>query len=147
MLAGKIALDSIHPNRYERPGNAVVTPGGKAETLTAEAERGATAVLLGDQLKAAGIHYQAEVELGRLVGRRWRVDFLLVAVLIGGAHRPVVVEVDGAVHRTKERFAADRAKARALAMLGFVLLPFTADEVRKGTAIADLRVLYGCADV
>lgn len=114
-------------------------------TATVEPSVGATALLLAEQLAASGIDHSAEVNLGQLVGRKWRVDFLLPPVMIAGRVAPVVVEVDGAVHRTKERFATDRAKVRALQLLGYVVLPYTADEVRKGTAIADLQVIYAGA--
>lgn len=125
-------------------GDRSVLDGPKPAKATATPE-GATAAMLREQMAAARIPHRCEVPVGALVGRKWRVDFVLEPALIAGAMRPVVVEVDGAVHRTRERFEGDREKARALACLGYVLIPFTAFEVRSGAAIRWLGVIYGGA--
>lgn len=103
---------------------------------------GETADILAGQLEARGISFAREVEFALVVDRKWRADFLLPPVWLGGVLRCAIVEVDGAVHRIGGRFETDRAKARAIQALGFHFLPFTANEVRLGGAVAQIAALY-----
>jgi very-short-patch-repair endonuclease len=66
--------------------------------------------------------------------RGWRFDFAWPAIKFA-------VEVDGEVHRIKERFHADIEK-RAVALLnGWDVLHVGGREVRSGQAIAWLKAL------
>lgn len=100
------------------------------------------AEIFAGQLAARGVEFRAEVEFGRTVGRKWRADFVLGPAWVGGVLRPVIVEIDGGVHKLQKRFESDRAKARGAQALGYHFLPFTAEEVRLGGAVAQVAALY-----
>lgn len=66
--------------------------------------------------------------------RRWRIDYAWPALRIA-------VEVDGEVHRIKERFHADIEKHAWLTLNGWTLLRVGGREVRDGRAIAWVKAL------
>lgn len=67
-------------------------------------------------------------------GRKWRIDF-------AWPQDRVAVEVDGEVHRIKERFHADIEKHAALVLAGWTLLRVDGRSIRAGIAIQWLRRL------
>lgn len=93
-------------------------------------------VTLLDQFVAAGLPAPyRDFTFHRL--RDWRIDLAWPAVKVG-------IEVDGGVHRTKERFYRDMDKHNALMQEGWRYLRVTPDEVRSGEAAERLtEVLRG----
>jgi very-short-patch-repair endonuclease len=61
--------------------------------------------------------------------RKWRIDFAWPA-------QRLAVEVQGAVHRTRERFAADFEKIQALTLSGWRYLPLSSEDIRAGRAVS-----------
>ena len=106
-------------------------PGAKAESS------------LAGQLETYGLPFEREVEFGAALGRFWRADFVLgrrVRDLAGGI-RPVIVEIDGGVHRTKKRFAADMAKRTTAQLCGYLVVCVSPEQVRTGEAMTIIRSL------
>lgn len=68
--------------------------------------------------------------------RRWRLDFAFPA-------EQLAVEVDGGVHRTKERFSGDMDKHNALTLAGWKTLRFSAKHIATGMAIEAIRAALG----
>jgi very-short-patch-repair endonuclease len=66
--------------------------------------------------------------------RKWRIDF-------AWPDMRVAVEVDGEVHRIKERFHADIEKHAWLTLNGWTLLRVGGREVRSGKAIEWIKRL------
>lgn len=75
---------------------------------------------------------EREVEYAAHLGRNWRADFLW-------KRGRVILEVDGAAHRTKERFAPDLEKANIAQILGYVYLRVGRQHIQNGRAIAWLQ--------
>lgn len=72
-----------------------------------------------------------------LAGRKWALDF-------AWPDRMLAVEVDGAVHRIKGRFAADLERSVVLTLLGWRVLRFSPAQVESAQAIDVVeRVLAG----
>lgn len=71
-------------------------------------------------------------------GRGWRFD------LCWPSER-AAVEVDGAVHRIKRRFAADIPKSQAALRLGYRVLRVTPADVRSGRALELVRELLAAS--
>ncbi len=84
-------------------------------------------------------------------GRRFRFDLAWAGWWIpphGRAYRPgihggLAVEIDGSVHRTKERWKSDQEKGNLAVMLGWQVLHWRNEQVRSGEAIAALRGIFG----
>ncbi len=68
--------------------------------------------------------------------RKWAADFCL-------PDRKLVIEVDGMVHRIKERFIADIERSNWLALNGWTLLRYSTKMVIDGTAIRDVLRFLG----
>lgn len=66
--------------------------------------------------------------------RKWRIDFAYPTLKIA-------IEVDGAVHRIRERFHADIEKHAWLVLNGWTLLRVGGREVRSGKAIEWVKAL------
>lgn len=66
--------------------------------------------------------------------RRWRLDF-------AWPDRRLACEVDGEVHRIKERFHADIEKHAALVLAGWTLLRVDGRAIREGIAVKWLTSL------
>lgn len=66
--------------------------------------------------------------------RGWRIDFAYPTLKIA-------IEVDGAVHRIRERFHADIEKHAWLVLNGWTLLRVGGREVRSGKAIEWVKAL------
>jgi len=65
-------------------------------------------------------------------GRGWRFDLCWTDMWLA-------VEIDGAVHRTKERFASDLPKQQEAFALGYKFLRVSPAQVRSGEALALVR--------
>jgi very-short-patch-repair endonuclease len=63
-----------------------------------------------------------------IVGRKFRIDFAWPKIKFG-------VEVDGEVHRIKERFHGDIEKGALLLLAGWAILHVSGREVRSGQAL------------
>jgi very-short-patch-repair endonuclease len=86
------------------------------------------------QLKVAG--YPPAVREYRFCKRRWRLDFAWPA-------QKVAVEIDGGTwvrgaHNRPVRIAQDHEKRNALVLMGWRVLTFTGEQVKKGTALGDI---------
>lgn len=79
------------------------------------------------QLKDAGIAFEREYAFAK--ARKWRFDFAFPG-------QRVAIEVDGDVHRLRDRFLGDRAKLNQAVMLGWRVLRFGAAEVADGRALS-----------
>ena len=66
--------------------------------------------------------------------RKWKADF-------AWPDRKLIVEIDGQVHRIKERFAADIERHNWLALNGWMHLRFSTKMVKSGEAIDTIRKL------
>lgn len=94
-------------------------------------------VELAAQLDAAGLVYEREYRFKP--DRRFRFDFAFPAAQLA-------VEVDGAVHRIKSRFASDREKSNLSMLLGWRVLHVTPAQVRNGEALALTQRLMSAFD-
>jgi len=65
-------------------------------------------------------------------GRKFRADCCWVDFKL-------IVEVQGAVHRIKGRFEADRERSQVIACLGYRLMLVAPEEVRNGRAVELVR--------
>ena len=81
---------------------------------------------LDQQLRLVGITAQV-LEHRFAPPRKWRFDLAYPAILFA-------VEVDGMVHRIKERFVADLAKHQAAFAAGWSVLRVSPAQVRSGEA-------------
>ena len=73
-------------------------------------------------------------------GRRWAFDLAWPSLMLA-------VEVDGAVHRIKERFKSDLEKRQAADRLGWRVLPVSPRQVESGRALELVRdALAGITD-
>jgi very-short-patch-repair endonuclease len=66
--------------------------------------------------------------------RLWRIDF-------AWPQYTVAVEIEGAVHRIRARFAGDLEKYNAMTLLGWCLLRYDHKAVKSGRAIAETQAL------
>jgi very-short-patch-repair endonuclease len=81
------------------------------------------------QCKLAGLHPIREYAFH--IERGWRFDFFFEA-------KSLAVEIDGGVHRIKDRFERDLEKHNAAVLMGFTVLRYTPAMVKAGTAIAQV---------
>lgn len=86
---------------------------------------------LAQQLEAAGITgFYVDAEY--LPNRQLRADILFI-------RERLVIEIQGAVHRTKAKWQADIFKAQDTMLGGFRLLPIATGQVRDGAAVEIIR--------
>ena len=71
--------------------------------------------LLGQMAKEGLPEPQREYAFAKDIGRNWRIDLAL-------PQQKLAIEVEGMVHRTRERFMADMEKYNELTMRGWKLL-------------------------
>jgi very-short-patch-repair endonuclease len=98
--------------------------------------------LLATQLDEAGIAYLREYRFEP--ERRFRFDFAFPGQDWGLA--PCALELDGAVHRIKGRFASDREKGNLAVLRGWRVLHVDRKMVQDGSALALVKQLLarGC---
>lgn len=84
------------------------------------------------QLDREMIPYEREYRF--LADRKFRFDFALVPVKIA-------VEIDGGVHRIKQRWTTDREKGNLALLTGWRVLHVDAVQVRSGGALMLLKRL------
>jgi len=101
-----------------------------AKTLPTRLKRSSLEAELAWQMDAAGLAYVSEYRFDPV--RRWRVDFAFLP-------QRLAVEIDGGVHRIKDRFERDPEKHNALVLAGWRLLRFSAPMVRGGHALLTIR--------
>lgn len=107
------------PRRRSRPRSSIPAPPSEGEAtlrlhLRAQLPR---------QLRPVEQHaFSAEL------GRAHRIDF-------AWPDRMLAVEVDGAVHRIRERFRSDLERHNLLQVLGWRVLRFSPADVRSGKAV------------
>lgn len=97
--------------------NKPAMPAGKAAELS-----------LRDQIVAAGLPEPFR-EFTFHPTRDWRLD-------LAWPDRKLAIEIDGAVHRTKERFAADMEKFNEAGLAGWTVIRVTPEQVSSGHALA-----------
>jgi very-short-patch-repair endonuclease len=71
--------------------------------------------------------------------RKFRFDFAIL-------DRMIAIEIDGAVHRIKQRFESDQEKCVLALMLGWRVLHVTPKQVRNGKAIELILQLIAHVD-
>ena len=106
--------------------------------------------LLAMQLKALGIEHEREFRFAS--PRRWRADFRICGPV------PLLVEVEGTTyfgknkngtmrlgrHQTAKGFAEDCVKYNAAAEIGYLVLRYTAAQIKSGAACAQIeRMVLG----
>jgi len=89
------------------------------------------------QMHAAGIDYVREFQF--VVGRRFRFDFAFPSRLLA-------VEIDGAVHRIRNRFTSDREKGNFAVLGGWRVLHFAPAQVKDGSALSLTRIALAGAN-
>lgn len=112
-----------------RTRRATAGKGRATSTTTAVSSPGEEALAM--HLTVNKIDFQRAVQC--IPGRKWRVDFLLGENL--------VIEIEGAVHRIKGRFARDLEKYNALTIAGYAVLRFNTKMVTSGKAIETITQL------
>lgn len=92
-------------------------------------------------MRQAGIEFEEEFAFGKPIGRKWRADFLV---------RPnVLIEIEGGLwvtsrHRTGMGFANDCRKYNAAAVLGYRVLRYTSEDLKRLDEVIDeIRSLIG----
>ena len=88
-------------------------------------------LLLADQCARAGLE-RPRTEFKFAPPRRFRADCYFEQARL-------IVEVQGAVHRIKGRFKADRERSQVIATLGLRLLFVAPQQVTDGTALEIVR--------
>ena len=93
--------------------------------------------MLAEQLTEAGIEFETEYRFA--VHRRWRLDFAIFP-MTRDEGRWIGIDIDGGVHRIKDKFARDVERHNALAMSGAWLhLRVTPAMVRSKEALELIR--------
>jgi very-short-patch-repair endonuclease len=111
-----------------RRGKPVADPGSRRAP---KEQSDGWSIVLRDQIVAAGLAEPWREHTFHSV-RGWRLD-------LAWAELKFAVEVDGAVHRTKERYYADIEKHNALSAAGWRWLRVTPAMVRSGEALELVR--------
>lgn len=105
--------------------------------------------LLLEQLRGAG--YAALPEVRFHPRRKWRIDVSVCAKQVSEDYgktwrddQPLAIEIDGGAwsrgrHVRGKGFIEDMAKQNALTELGWRILRFTPQQVRDGSALAQIR--------
>lgn len=104
-----------------------ITVPAPTEAAPRRAERSHLETRFQDQLQEAGIGGWV-AEFKPIPGRRFRLDF-------AWPDRLLAVEVDGAAHRTRERFAGDLEKNALLLLAGWRVLHVGRAQILDGRAI------------
>lgn len=113
--------------RGEQPDAKAPKPRKKRQR--SRGERDLEAHLRAQGIKGWRTEYPFDAGTG---GRKWKLDFCWPALKLA-------VEVDGGVHRIKERFAGDLDKLNALALAGWMTLRFSPEQVKSGAAVDTIR--------
>lgn len=92
-------------------------------------------VMLAAQLEGAGIAFEREYRF--VPARRFRFDFRIGTDL--------AVEIDGAVHRIRARFASDIDKQQLALLHGWRVLRVSPMQVRSGAALRLILLLQPSA--
>ena len=84
-----------------------------------------------------------EHPFAKSIGRKWRFDFAWPDVWHGESQpiTKLAVEIDGEVHRTRDRFRADLEKMNVAAAFGWVVLHFRPCQVRSRMAFDAIRTV------
>lgn len=91
--------------------------------------------MLASQLEKAGIQFEGQVEFHG--ARNWRADFKI------GSR--ILLDIDGGVHRIRDKFARDVERHNAIVLAGWLYLRVTPGMVKDGRAIELVRTAsYGC---
>lgn len=88
-------------------------------------------MLLAEQCASVGLE-RPKTEFRFAPPRRFRADCFFEQARL-------IVEVQGAVHRIKGRFVADRERSQVIAQLGYRLLMVSPQSVKDGTALEIVR--------
>jgi very-short-patch-repair endonuclease len=120
-------------NQKEKPGRK--RPEAKAPRVR---QQWSYEERLAEKLHAAGLT-GFYVDSEYLPERQLRADILF-------PEQKLVVEIQGASHRIRDKWARDIEKAQATILAGFTLLPIATSQVRDGTAVDVVkRVLGRCS--
>lgn len=109
------------------------TPGRKVVKLPPKPKGDYYALMLVEQLLDVGLP-QPELEYKFAPGRKFRAD-----IFYPRCQPPLIVEIKGAVHRTKTRYTRDIEREQVIFTLGFRLLQVTPIQVRNGRAAELVR--------
>lgn len=120
-------FDAIQQRRHLAPAKQALSPAKQALPAGKAAE-----LSLRDQIVAAGLPEPFR-EFTFHPTRDWRLD------LAWPAHK-LAVEIDGQVHRTKERFSADVEKHNALMFAGWRYLRVAPVNVETGSALTLVKL-------
>ena len=120
--------------------------------------RSTAEILLAEQLTQAGIPFEREVPFAASMGRKWRADFMVADIALGGGnlmeaierarHNRLLIEVDGGGyirgrHSRGSGIEADAEKQSAAAILGYRVLRVTPKQVEDGRALAWVKQALG----
>lgn len=89
---------------------------------------------LAQQMKEAELVFEQQYRWHP--NRKFRADYAFI-------EQRVLVELDGAVHRIKNRFKADIRKRQEAILQGWTMLPISTDQVRDGTAVEIVKRALG----
>ena len=95
--------------------------------------------LLAEQLRAAGIDFEPQYKFA--IHRRWKLDFSIM--FPEHDRRDIAVDIDGGVHRIKDKFKRDIERHNALQMAGWLHLRFSPQDVKAGRAIELIKRVVG----
>lgn len=121
----------LTPKAYEAHQKRVGRP--VAVQAVAKARKDTLPQLLADKAVAGGLPAPlVEYPFARHIGRKFQADCCWLEAKL-------IVEVQGAVHRIKDKFKRDRERSQVVASLGYRLMFVSPAEVKDGSAVEIVR--------